>query len=40
MLRHLALNLLHQECSAKAGVKAKRLKCGWDEAYLSKVLAN
>ncbi len=37
-LRHMALNLLGQERSAKCGVKAKRLKAGWNEAYLSKVL--
>ncbi|QQE64471.1 ISAs1 family transposase [Leptolyngbya sp. BL0902] len=38
VLRHLALNLLTQESSAKVGKKAKRLKAGWDNDYLFKVL--
>jgi predicted transposase YbfD/YdcC len=37
-LRRLALNLIRHENTAKLGVKNKRLKAGWDENYLSKVL--
>jgi predicted transposase YbfD/YdcC len=37
-LRHMAVNLLKQERSCKLGVKSKRLKAGWDESYMLKVL--
>ena len=38
IVRRLALNLLRQENEIKVGVKTKRLKAGWDNNYLIKVL--
>ena len=38
MMNKIALNLLKNEKSVKVGVKTKRLKVGWDEAYMMKVL--
>jgi len=39
ILRHIALNLLKRENTAKVGIKNKRLMAGWDNSYLEKVLA-
>jgi predicted transposase YbfD/YdcC len=39
LLRHMALNLLKHETSLKIGVKARRKRAGWDDAYLLKVLS-
>lgn len=39
VIRHLAVNLLSQEKSAKGGTRAKRLRAGWDDQYLTKILA-
>lgn len=38
LMRKISLNLLKQETSVTVGIKGKRLKCGWDEPYLLKVL--
>jgi len=38
LIRHIALNLLQRERSFKGSVKTKRLKAGWNNAYLTKVL--
>ncbi len=39
VVRHIALNLLRQDSSAKGDVKAKRLQAGWDNAYLTRLLS-
>jgi predicted transposase YbfD/YdcC len=38
MMNKVALNLLKNEKSVKVGVKTKRLKAGWDDAYMMKVI--
>lgn len=38
LLRRAALSLLKNEKTAKVGVKNKRLRAGWNDAYLEKVL--
>jgi predicted transposase YbfD/YdcC len=39
-LRHMALNLIKQEQSTKRSIRGKRLKAGWDDSYLAKVLCD
>lgn len=38
VLRRLALHLLHQDTTAKCGIKARRLKAGWSHEYLLHIL--
>ena len=38
VVRHLAVNLLTHENTAKGGIHAKRKKAGWDNKYLTLVL--
>ena len=38
VLRHLTLNLLHREKTARVGIKVKRLKAAWETNYLQRVL--
>ena len=39
VIRHIVLNMLKSEKTAKVGLKIKRSKAGWDNSYLLKVLA-
>ena len=38
IIRHIALNLIKNEKTSKVGIKTKRLKAGWNEDYLLKIL--
>ena len=38
LINRIALNLLKNEMSAKVGVRGKRLKAGWDNDYLLRIL--
>lgn len=40
IVRHIALNLLKAEKTAKVGIKIKRSKAGWDQQYLAKVFSS
>lgn len=39
IIQQLTLNLIKQEKTSKGGVRTRRAKCGWDNAYLLKVLS-
>ena len=38
VIRHIALNLIKSEKTAKVGVKTRRLMAGWDNEYLLKII--
>jgi len=38
VIRHITLNMLRQETSCKKSVRQKRLRAGWDDAYMLKVI--
>ncbi|MBU8901237.1 MAG: ISAs1 family transposase [Victivallales bacterium] len=38
VLRHIALNMIKRETSLKKSIKSRRLRAGWDNDYLLKVL--
>jgi hypothetical protein len=38
VIRHIALNLIKSEKTAKVGVKTKRLKAGWVNDYLLRII--
>ena len=40
LLRHIAVNLLKQEKTAKIGVSNKRKRAGWDDDYLERVVCS
>ncbi len=38
VIRHISLNLIKAEETAKVGIKTKRLMAGWDNDYLLKII--
>ncbi|GAB5494383.1 MAG: ISAs1-like element ISEc26 family transposase [Phototrophicaceae bacterium] len=40
LLRHIAVNLLKQERTAKIGISNKRKRAGWDDDYLERVVCS
>ena len=40
IVRHMALNLLRQDRTSKASIKARRKLAGWNNDYLLSILSN
>lgn len=40
VLRHLAINLIKQEHTRKGSIKTKRLRAGWDNDFLLKIISS
>ena len=40
VIRHMALNLIKQDKNTKVSIRGRRLKAGWDDAYLLGLLQN
>jgi hypothetical protein len=38
VIRHIVLNLIKAEKTSKVGIKIKRLKAGWYNEYLHRVI--
>ena len=38
VVRHITLNMLRQETSLKTSIRQKRLRAGWDDTYMMKVM--
>jgi hypothetical protein len=38
IIRHIALNLIKKDKISKTGIKIKRLKAGWDNDYLLRII--
>ena len=39
VLRHMALNVMQKENATKGSLRGKFKRAGWDDAYLTKLLA-
>jgi len=39
IIRHMAVNLVKKDKSSKASIRGRRLKAGWDDNYLLKIIS-